>query len=322
MVTVASLRSNVDRWCRFRRITGDGIRVAVEVTRRCNLRCPHCFVTRDRQTPPLEALLPVLEGLSDVHCKKVIVTGGEPLVRRDLERIVEVCAAQGMLVDLNSNLVALSAARARRLVRVGITEVSASLYGNQVVHDRFVDRPGAFERTLEGIRTLRALGVPVDIHCALGKHNIAGLDEIMTLCEELDCASLTFFTLIPTRRAEDPTGIAWHPGKETLSMLREISRHHAIPVRSIGLVDGDRDECVMGESIIGLSADMKLRPCLLARSCGASGIDLVQVDPVTALSRLREAVSQGLWTAGCAQGERPADVRRRRDLPVTRPKAG
>lgn len=101
--------------------------IIIELTYRCNLRCPHCFVTQDGALPSMDELRPHLSRLAEILCRKVILTGGEPLLRQDLEVIIALCSEQNILVDLNSNLVQLKPAWARSLVTAGIQEVSASL---------------------------------------------------------------------------------------------------------------------------------------------------------------------------------------------------
>ena len=121
MTEVKSNRIPDHRSCRFRRINQRGVRLALEVTRCCSFRCAHCFVPRDNQTPSLASLAPILERLNEICCKKVILTGGEPLLRSDLEDIVRVCAEQGILVDLNSTLYVADAARGERTVNCTLT---------------------------------------------------------------------------------------------------------------------------------------------------------------------------------------------------------
>jgi molybdenum cofactor biosynthesis enzyme MoaA len=287
-----SLRTSDDRTCRFRRIAGGGIRCALEVTHRCNLACPHCFVARDEEEARIDELLPVLRQLAGVGCRKVVLTGGEPLVRPDLEAIVEACAGQGLLVDLNSNLITLTAPRARALLAAGLREASVSLYGDEAAHDWFVECAGAFARALRGIRLLRELGLPVDVHCALGAHNAAQMEYLATLCVELGCASLTFFTTLAP-------AASWRPGPGEWASLAALRARCSLPVRTIGMAETDMRECVMAEGIFGVTASLALKPCLLAEARGGSACDLRRIELAGALMRLRAEVAQSSWVPVC-----------------------
>lgn len=287
-----SLRTCDDRTCRFRRITGGGIRCALEITHRCNLTCPHCFVDRDGLEPLTSELISVLRQLSSAHCRKIVLTGGEPLLVDGLEAVVATCAEQEILVDLNSNLIALNAEFARTLVAAGLSEASVSLYGAEAVHDRFVGHAGAFARTVRGIRLLRDLGVPVDVHSPLGAHNAAQINSMADVCVRLDCASLTFFTILQP-------GPCWCPGPDVLASIAELRTQCTFPVRTIGVVPGDLVECVMGESIMGITAGLILKPCLLAAAHDAGRHDLRNGRVAEALAEVRKEVTHDVWKAAC-----------------------
>lgn len=124
---------------------------------------------------------------------------------------------------------------------------------------------GACERTLAGIRSFLELGIPVDVHCAIGDHNISELEHFIEWCGDLGIASLTFFTLIPAKK-EARFGKKMSITKEQLRLrLDRYLEAAPLPIRTIGLVPFDASECVMGESIQGLNARLEWRPCLLAR---------------------------------------------------------
>ena len=178
---VESCRSTDDRTCRFRPILGSGFRLAVEVTRRCNLPCRHCFVPRENQEPGLEVLISLLQEAGLSGCRKVLLTGGEPLLRPDLEAIISACARNGMLVDLNSNLLTLDWERARCLQEAGLGEVSVSLHGDRASHDWLCGRPGGYDRTVQAIEILLNLGLPVDVHGALWNGSLPGLPSLVRL---------------------------------------------------------------------------------------------------------------------------------------------
>jgi MoaA/NifB/PqqE/SkfB family radical SAM enzyme len=132
---------------------------------------------------------------------KVILTGGEPLLRPDLETIVRACADLDTLVDLNSNLTLLTPERAQRLKDAGIGEVSVSVHGDRAAHDWLSDQAGCYDRTVKGIEMLLALGIPVDVHSALWDGMLAQVLPLADLCQQLGIGSLTFFRILPSAHA-------------------------------------------------------------------------------------------------------------------------
>jgi hypothetical protein len=298
MTSSTSERISADRSCRFRCTSPGKLRLAVEVTRACNLRCAHCFVPHDGISPSLPDLERALRGLAAVNAGKVILTGGEPLLRPDLERVVHACAVQGLAVDLNSNLMDLTEQRARRLIHAGLSEASASLYGDRDFHDRFVGAQGAWSRAVKGIRILRALNVTIDVHCALAGQALPRLAEFAAFCTSMGCASLTFFTLIA------PAGDPYAFPAGFAPALRALGASCNIPVRTVGLSPFDNSECVMGDGIVGLTAALEWQPCLLARGCCSHSLQAGRITLPEVLGVLRESVGDGEWHPAC----RPAGV--------------
>jgi molybdenum cofactor biosynthesis enzyme MoaA len=292
--------------CRFRRIDPPRLRVALEVTRRCNLPCPHCFVPRDGRNPALSELMALLAGLREAGAGKVILTGGEPLLRPDLETIVASCAEQSLAVDLNSNLVTLDASRARALRDAGLTEVSVSLYGGRRAHDRFVRHDGAWDSAVRGIGFCTELGLPVDVHCALLRQSVGELQELAELTARLGCVSLTLFTLLSARHGDAPPPDLDSIGRVSLDDLGRVAARSSIPVRAVGLTPFEERQCVMAEGIVGLTAGLEWTPCLLAKRAtprAASASETLEAS----LDRLRAEVGRGLWRPHCHPLHHPTE---------------
>lgn len=126
----------------------------IKLTARCNLRCVMCKYGRGLSPPELDTdrCLRVLDELADLGCRKVHFSGGEVMVRPDLEAIVLRAARLDMKVTLTSNLTLLSRARARSLLRAKLSSVSTSLDGATAkVHDRIRGISGSFKRTIQGM---------------------------------------------------------------------------------------------------------------------------------------------------------------------------
>jgi MoaA/NifB/PqqE/SkfB family radical SAM enzyme len=295
---VQSCRSSIDGTCRFRPIQGGGFRLAIEVTRRCNLRCKHCFVPDEDSQPSAAGLIEVLQQAAQAGCRKVILTGGEPLLRRDLEDIIAACAGAGMLVDLNSNLLGLSAARARRLREAGLGEASVSLHGGPAAHDWLCGLEGCFARVVRGIEMLLGEGIAVDVHSALWDDSMTQLSSLVALCQEMGVASLTCFVILPAKRGAAP--------QEAFPLSRPLARQRiaaarreaAIPIRTIGLDSPDFSACVMGQGIFGVDAHMRLTPCLLAAGPQAP-LSLAGVPFAAAAQQLGAQCAAGLWAPAC-----------------------
>ena len=293
-----SNRKSHHRTCRFRKIDKKGIRVVFEVTHKCNLACTHCFVDRENTHPQLNDLLPVLKQLNAINCKKIIITGGEPLVRNDLAQIIEVCANQGILVDLNTNLFQINAEQARSLVAAGLNEVSVSIYGNEKVHDNMVGIKGAFQKTIYNIKMMRELNLKIDVHTPVYSENISSLEQIFYLCNSFACSSLTFFTIIQDVKSSNCKKKYNIDRKAALTIIRNLSNQYKVPTNTIGLIEHQREECTMCEEIIGITAKLELKPCLLATPTTKKTYN-IKNNLASSLEALRDDVKQCNWKINC-----------------------
>jgi MoaA/NifB/PqqE/SkfB family radical SAM enzyme len=293
-----SQRLSIDHTCRFRKINHKGFRLAVEITRRCNLKCKHCFVKKGNQEPDTNRLCSELLNALKYGCKKIIITGGEPLLNKNLVRILRVLAERSVLTDLNSNLYALNKNKALELVEAGLGEVSVSIYGNEDSHDWLTGVPGSFKRTIRGIELLQRLNIPVDVHSAVWYDSGAYIQYVTELCKQLGVSSLTFFRILPTENAQKNYPFLFRANGNMLKNINSVREQIKMPVRTIGLDEPDFKECVMGESVLGITADFELVPCLLARS-SARSIDLYEIGFKLALEALNKQVQQRKWHPVC-----------------------
>ncbi len=134
--------------------------VTLAVTNRCGYRCWHCYnAGRSQKDLPLEALRGVAAQLQDLGAVRITLTGGEPLLRDDLEEIVGAFDERSCLV-LNTTGDGLTPARARALRERGLFAAGVSLDSDDgEEHDRLRGRPGAFRAALEALRAAGAAGL-------------------------------------------------------------------------------------------------------------------------------------------------------------------
>ena len=146
------------------------VHVQIEVTWRCNWRCVHCYqddhVAQRLDLARLRALFGEMAAAGTMH---VIVTGGEPLARRDIFEILEAIRARGMGITLYTNGHLINANIAERLsAYVGSTEISV-LAGEELVHDALTRVAGSFQRVMTAITELRRRNVGVIVKTPLMK---------------------------------------------------------------------------------------------------------------------------------------------------------
>lgn len=142
--------------------------VQIEVTWRCNWRCVHCYQD-DHSLERLssETLLALLDDLAALGTLHLVVTGGEPLLRRDLFVLLEAARGRGMAVTLYSNGHRIDRATAARLGGLVAAVEMTLLGGTAAVHDALSGVPGSFAKVLAACDHLRDHGVDVVIKTPL-----------------------------------------------------------------------------------------------------------------------------------------------------------
>ncbi len=135
--------------------------VTLAVTNRCSYRCWHCYNAGRRQTDvPLDRLQDVIRQLQALHVIMVTLSGGEPLLRRDLESIIA-CFDQRTSLCLNTTGWGLTPQRAGQLKKAGLFAIGISLDAIDAhTHDRYRGREGAFAAAVQAL----AMGVDAGLY--------------------------------------------------------------------------------------------------------------------------------------------------------------
>jgi len=250
----------------------------VEVTRRCNLRCPHCFTDAGGKAhpgPEPEALARLLVELAAAGAESVAFSGGEPLLRRDLEAAMARGRDHGIRhYALVTNGFYADPQRARSLRQAGLEGVQVSLDGVDAADHCAVRRcsPADFYRALRAVRIFREAGMVVDVATIICPSNVARAAELALLCEALGARSLRFCSFVPTGRAVDGgerSRFAVDPGALDvfLGFLREVKAQADAPIgvlidHGIGpWVASGEFCCDAGEAVLYISAEGDLYPC-------------------------------------------------------------
>ena len=178
-----------------------------EITRACALACKHCRAIAQPQAHPdeltLEEAMTLVDQIAELAPPMLVLTGGDPMMRRDIFDIISRATERGLRV-------ALSPAATNRLVNAdfaalraaGVVSMSLSLDGaTQATHDRFRGVPHTFERTLQAARAAMAAGIQLQINTTLAKSTLGEMDAFIELMCELKPDVWSVFVLVPTGRA-------------------------------------------------------------------------------------------------------------------------
>jgi radical SAM protein with 4Fe4S-binding SPASM domain len=199
--------------------------VVWDFTHRCNLKCRHCY--QDAQTALPNELgtdesLRLIDEMAEAGVVAVAFSGGEPLMRRDFFEVAHHAHEKGMYVSLATNATLITPEVAHRLKKTGVDYVEMSIDGKDAAsHDAFRGIPGAFERTVRGIRNCVDQDLFTCIACTVTQDNLAEVPEIYQLGTDLGVTRMIYFNFIPTGRGAGMVGSDISP-EEREELLRYL----------------------------------------------------------------------------------------------------
>jgi 12,18-didecarboxysiroheme deacetylase len=174
------------------------------MTRRCNLKCLHCY-SNSKNIPYRNELTTgeaktMIRELAAFGSPVLLFSGGEPLMRRDLPDLARYATAQGMRAVISTNGTLITAEKAAVFREIGLSYVGVSLDGLKVTHDRFRGKEGAFEAAMRGIRICRDAGIKVGVRFTINRHNAADVPAIFDLLEKENIPRCCFYHLVYSGR--------------------------------------------------------------------------------------------------------------------------
>jgi radical SAM protein with 4Fe4S-binding SPASM domain len=195
-------------------------------TNGCNARCLHCSSNSARQTSDelsTTEVLSLIDDLADFGVVDFGVSGGEPLLRRDLYPVLAHATARGLAVGVGSNGANLNERAARSLAESGVTRFQVSLDGGRAAHEALRRWPGLFTRVLRAIQVAQSVGLRVHVCCTVNRLNVHELESFAELTAGLGVARLNFSRYVPTGRgsaALDLANVEWQLVIRRCSALR------------------------------------------------------------------------------------------------------
>jgi pyrroloquinoline quinone biosynthesis protein E len=162
-----------------------------ELSYRCPLRCPYCSNPTNygdgkyRQELTTEHWLNTIRQAANLGVLQLGFTGGEPLLRQDLEEMVETAAATGIYTSLITAGTLLTKDRAARLRDCGLDHIQISIQDSQSDRSNYIAGIPCFEQKIAAAKLVKQLGFPLTINVVLHRQNLDRIKEIIELCKSL-----------------------------------------------------------------------------------------------------------------------------------------
>ncbi|MDO4491089.1 MAG: radical SAM protein [Lachnospiraceae bacterium] len=187
-----------------------------ELTPCCNMACRMCYVrmTEQERRAAGELIsakdwLTLAEQAREKGMLYLLLTGGEPFLRRDIREIIEGLHQMGFVLTMNTNATLIDETVMEWLVKVPPTRMNITLYGaSDATYERLCGNPRGFTQATHAIRLLKEAGINIKINCSVTPYNKEDLEELFEYCrrEGLNWQP-TSYMFPPLRRDEDSIGI-------------------------------------------------------------------------------------------------------------------
>lgn len=179
--------------------------ISWNLTFKCNLRCAHCYIDatereRKEELSTYEGKI-LIDQIAEVSRPILVLSGGEPLLRRDIFELARYATEKGLRVALGTNGTLITDYVARHLKSSGVLKVAVSL--DSCVpekHDEFRGVKGSWKQAVKGIEACRRNGIDVQINTTITQQNYDEIDDIIGLAEKLGVNDFHIFFLVPTGR--------------------------------------------------------------------------------------------------------------------------
>ncbi len=207
-----------------------------EVTRACQLVCKHCRA--DAQHQPAPGQLTTAEGKAlldsiatyDKPRPIVVLTGGDPFERGDLEELTEYGTSLGLNISLSPSVTPrLTRERLEGLKAVGGSALSLSLDGaTAATHDYFRGFSGTFDRTVEMAEIVTDVGFRLQINSTITSNNVKEAPALLKRVIDMGAKLWSVFFLVPTGRGTGLGTLSPLEREDAMNWLHAVSNRVAI----------------------------------------------------------------------------------------------
>ncbi len=196
-------------------------RVQINLLNTCNYHCTYCYADypeRPGKELPTDKIFFILDEAKKAGAMQIGLVGGEPLLRKDFDEIVDRIHEKCMLASVTTNA---TFARKKIDVMRKMDWIVVSLDGDEAANDPGRGE-GTFKRTMDGVEALREAGIPVNFSTVLTKHSIHCIDFMMDLAKR--CGGTVDFTTLTSQEREGHAAdrSLWPSREEIDTALRKI----------------------------------------------------------------------------------------------------
>lgn len=204
--------------------------VVWNMTRRCNLKCVHCYAQakdiefeNELSTEEGKALI---DDLAQFGSPVILFSGGEPTMRKDLPELAAYAREKGMRAVISTNGTLIDKDLAKKLKDVGLSYVGVSLDGIKETNDKFRGMKGAFDAALKGLHNCQEEGIKVGLRFTINKQNVKDIPAIFDLLEKENIPRICFYHLVYAGRGSKMVSedLSLEESRQAVDLILEKTR--------------------------------------------------------------------------------------------------
>jgi 12,18-didecarboxysiroheme deacetylase len=181
--------------------------VVWNMTRRCNLKCVHCYarsedISYDNELNH-EQSIAMIDDLAEFGVPVLLFSGGEPTVHPRLVEYAKHAVSKGMRAVISTNGTLITKEKARVLKEIGLSYVGISLDGLEETHDKFRGVKGFYKKVMAAIENCQEAGIKVGLRFTINKRNVKDIPGIFDLLEEKNIPRACFYHLVYSGRGSE-----------------------------------------------------------------------------------------------------------------------
>ncbi len=223
--------------------------VVWNITRRCNLKCVHCYAqAKDmlfKNELSTEEGKNLIDDLAQFGVPVLLFSGGEPTIRQDLPELAAYAVKKGMRAVISTNGTLISEEMARTLKEIGLSYVGISLDGMEEIHDRFRGVKGAFKSAIKGIENSKKAGIKVGLRFTINKINVSEITSVFNLLEDMDIPRVCFYHLVYAGRGSKLVNedLSHKETREAVDLIMDLTKklHEKDKPKEVLTVDNHAD---------------------------------------------------------------------------------
>lgn len=268
------------------------------ITEQCNLRCGHCYrgsgekPVTGNQKPDLSDVkcMQLVDEIKELNSPIVLLTGGEPLLRKNIFDIVRRCKEAGLRVGISTNGTIIDDDMARKIKASGADYVGISIDGTEGINDRFRGLKGASRLSWSAIEMLNSLGVKTGVRFTIADLNKNDLLDVLHKAFNSGVKRFCLYHLVYSGRGKDLKDVALQEKRDIMDKFFDAARELSSKDESFevlttdnpadgvymmvgGLVDSEaaysciraQGGCSAGDRVVYLDSDGTVYPCQFLR---------------------------------------------------------